>query len=57
MNPLRFRSVGLAANLTPLGGESRHRSLKPPWLARLTALSRAALRRFAPLALLRKKGG
>jgi hypothetical protein len=28
----------------------------PPRLARLTALSRAALRRFAPLALLRKKG-
>ena len=23
--------------------------LRPPWLARLTALSRAALRRFAPL--------
>jgi len=30
--------------------------LLPPRLARLTTLSRAALRRFAPLALLRKKG-
>jgi hypothetical protein len=32
------------------------RTLKPPGLARLTALPRAALRRFAPLAALRAKG-
>jgi hypothetical protein len=48
-DPLRFRSVGLAANLTSRLATASPRSLKPPWLARLTALSRAALRRFAPL--------
>jgi len=40
-DPLRFQ--------LPLGRSAPLRSLKPPWLARLTTLSRAALRRFAPL--------
>jgi len=59
LNPLRsglrafgaWRSVGLAANLTHdyHAFASLRRPSRPPWLARLTALSRAALRRFAPL--------
>jgi len=45
--PVSFGWLGRQPH--PLVAPLPFRSLKPPRLARLTALSRAALRRFAPL--------